>query len=96
MVNEPSTGGQGCAHRSMTAPPVPTHRSMVVAEAPQEATVAPVQDALCALRLAVWTLERATARDGVDTDRVIDTLVRRAEELRQLLHAGDGSLAAAP
>lgn len=67
---------------------------MVVAEAEAEeadaagertAAAAPVQDALCALRLAVWTLERATARDGVEVDRVIDTLVRRAEELRALL-----------
>jgi hypothetical protein len=68
---------------------VPTLSSMVVAE-PEVAGVtrsvpAPVQDALCALRLAVWTLERATAREGVDVDRVIDTLLRRAEELRALL-----------
>ena len=58
---------------------------MVVAEAPEETGVAPVQDALCAIRLAVWALERATVREGVDMHRVIDTLVRRAEELRGLL-----------
>ena len=76
---------------------VPTSSSMVVVEAPEKTGVAPVQDALCALRLAVWTLERATARDGVDTHRVIDTLVRRAEELRLLLdEARRVSLAAAP
>lgn len=68
----------------MNADHVPTSSPMVV-EAPEQPGVAPVQDALCALRLAVWTLERATARDGVDTHRVIDTLVRRAEELRRLL-----------
>lgn len=68
---------------------------MVVAEAPEETGVAaPVQDALCALRLAVWALERATVREGVDKDRVIDTLVRRAEELRLLLD--EVSLAVAP
>ena len=74
----------------MNAGRVPTLPSMVVAEAPEHseagaAPTAPVQDALCALRLAVWALERATVRDGVDKDRVIDTLVRRAEELRSLL-----------
>ena len=69
----------------------------MVVEAPEQISVAPVQDALCALRLAVWTLERATARDGVDTHRVIDTLVRRAEELRLLLDSQrELSLAIAP
>jgi len=69
----------------------------MVVEAPEQTDVAPVQDALCALRLAVWTLERATAREGVDTHRVIDTLVRRAEELRMLLDdRREVSFAAAP
>ena len=43
------------------------------------------QDAVCALRLAVWTLERVSATNGIDPLPVVDLIVRRAEELRQAL-----------
>ncbi|HEX7167809.1 MAG TPA: hypothetical protein VF230_12580 [Acidimicrobiales bacterium] len=41
------------------------------------------QDAVCALRLAVWTLERAPGKDEIDPLPVIEMIARRAEELRR-------------
>lgn len=49
--------------------------------------VADYQDSICALRLAVWTLERSTTKDGVDPLPVVELIVRRAEYLRRLLEA---------
>lgn len=40
------------------------------------------QDAVCALRLAVWTLERAVGRDAPEVLHVVELIVRRAEQLR--------------
>jgi hypothetical protein len=51
----------------------------------QTTAMAGYQDAICALRLAIWTLERSAARDGVDPLHVVELIARRAEELRQLL-----------
>jgi hypothetical protein len=68
----------------MTAAAMPTVHGMAVT-APAGPGVAPLQDALCALRLAVWTLERSTVRDDIDNGRIIDMIVRRAEQLRVLL-----------
>lgn len=47
--------------------------------------VAGFQDAICALRLAVWTLERSGAHNGVDPLKVVELIARRAEELRRVL-----------
>lgn len=49
------------------------------------AAVAGYQDAICALRLAVWTLERSGAHGGVDALKVVELIARRAEELRRVL-----------
>ena len=47
--------------------------------------VAGYQDAICALRLAVWTLERSAAHERLDAVKVAELIARRADELRRLL-----------
>ena len=79
----------------MTTVRLPTFPCMAVT-APADPSVAPVQDALCALRLAVWTLERSMVRDDIDHDRIVDMIVRRAEEVRALLGAADRDWLPAP
>ena len=49
------------------------------------AAVAGYQDAICALRLAVWMLERSVAHERLDAVKVAELIARRAEELRRLL-----------
>ena len=55
-------------------------RPMGVDPMPQPAAF---QDDICALRLALWTLERSVVPGGADPVPLIDLIIRRAERLRE-------------
>jgi hypothetical protein len=63
----------------------PAEASVVDDSGPDSEAGTGFQDAICALRLAVWTLERSVAHDGVDPLMVVALIARRAEELRRVL-----------
>jgi len=80
LDNRRTTGPQDPRRRLRSAAARSDHSGVE-----QMTAMAGYQDAICALRLAIWTLERSAARDGVDPLHVVELIARRAEELRQML-----------